>query len=248
MGVLNVIPDVRGTKLWSPRELPALEVWQDFSVAGTLFTDAGTTQVVNDSDAIYQANDRSGHGNHVIQTSAPARPLHKRNILNGRAVGRFDAINDGMTCATPTLSQPLTQIVVVKLAVVDSVANIPLDSLGGTGCWVGTWSGLWSIYAGSSVNSPGSVAADTNATILVGTFNGASSKLWINGGVGGVAGGPGSNGMSGLSIGYDTKFSVPLKGDLGDSVVCSTILSLDDINRAGSHFGAKYGITWTTAS
>ena len=75
---------------WPLHNLPDLAAWYTFDDADYLFTDAGSTNVTADGDKIYQCNDRSGNGRHVIQGTEADRPLWKTNIRANRAVGRFN--------------------------------------------------------------------------------------------------------------------------------------------------------------
>ena len=77
-----------------PTDIAGCKLWIDFSDPTTLFTDAGSTPVSGDGDAIYQANDKSREGNNVTQSSSGNRPLYKTGIQNGLSIGRFDGAND----------------------------------------------------------------------------------------------------------------------------------------------------------
>lgn len=80
---------------FDPSDLSPI-AWYDFSDSSLLFTDAGTTNVSSDGDAIYQANDKSGSGFHLVQTTSSARPTYKTSIQNGLSVSRFDGTDDHM--------------------------------------------------------------------------------------------------------------------------------------------------------
>lgn len=84
----------RGGAAWTPASISGCYLWLDFSDSNTLFTDAGSTNVSSDGDAIYQANDKSGSGNHAIQSTAANRPLYKTNIQNSLSASLFDGSND----------------------------------------------------------------------------------------------------------------------------------------------------------
>ena len=70
--------------------------WIDFSDLTQLYTDAGSTQVASDGDAIYRAADQSGLGNYIEQTTSSYRPIYKTGIKNSLSIGRFDGSNDRM--------------------------------------------------------------------------------------------------------------------------------------------------------
>lgn len=68
--------------------------WWDPSDAANSYTDAGTTLVSADAQAIYRLADKSGNGYHLNQVTAGNRPLHKTGILNGWPVARYDGVDD----------------------------------------------------------------------------------------------------------------------------------------------------------
>ena len=74
---------------FSPTDITGCALWLDFSDADIMFTDAGSTKVVNDGDLIYQMNDKSGNSNHLTYTVN--KPAYKVNIQNGKSVGRWGA-------------------------------------------------------------------------------------------------------------------------------------------------------------
>jgi hypothetical protein len=85
-----------GGSTFKPTDISGCKLWFDFADANTLFTDAGSTKVANDGDAIYQVNDKSGNGFNATQSTADNRPKYKLNIQNGKSAGYGDA-NDFMS-------------------------------------------------------------------------------------------------------------------------------------------------------
>jgi hypothetical protein len=49
-----------------------------------LFTDAGTTPVASDGDLVYQWNDQSGNGYHLVQTTSGDRPIYRPGTTDDR--------------------------------------------------------------------------------------------------------------------------------------------------------------------
>jgi hypothetical protein len=84
---------VGGGGAFSPLSLsPTVWIEND---ATKLYTDAGTTLVSADGQAVYRAADKSGNSRHVEQTTLGARPLYKTSgphLL-------FDGTDDGMETA-----------------------------------------------------------------------------------------------------------------------------------------------------
>ena len=86
---------------FAPTDISGCNLWIDFSDADTLFTDAGSTKVSSDGDAIYRANDKSGNNNHLNQATSSKRPLYKTNIKNGLSVSRYDTTDDKLMLTNP---------------------------------------------------------------------------------------------------------------------------------------------------
>ena len=88
----------------APTDIAGCKLWLDFSDADTLFTDAGSTKVSADGQAIYQANDKSGEGNNALQSLETDRPLYKTNVKNSLSVSRFDGANSMMLLTGMTVA------------------------------------------------------------------------------------------------------------------------------------------------
>jgi hypothetical protein len=82
---------------FKPSDLSNCELWVSASDELQSYIDAGSTLVSADGDAVFQENDRTTNGFNAVQTTLAARPLNKRNIVNGKSVLRFDGTDDFMT-------------------------------------------------------------------------------------------------------------------------------------------------------
>ncbi len=84
-----------------PTDISGCRLWLDFSDADYLFTDAGTTKVSTDGNAIYQVNDKSGNNYNVIQATEARRPLYKTgaNGINSKSIALFDGDDDYLRLA-----------------------------------------------------------------------------------------------------------------------------------------------------
>jgi len=62
---------------WNPGEISSskIMIWLDGADPATMYEDAGTDPV-EDADPIYQWNDKSGNGNHAVQTVVGERPTY----------------------------------------------------------------------------------------------------------------------------------------------------------------------------
>jgi hypothetical protein len=73
-------------------------VWHDYSDLNTMFTDvAGTTPVAADGDAIALHLDKSGNGNHLIQSDATKRFIWRAG--GGKPYAESDGVDDIMSTA-----------------------------------------------------------------------------------------------------------------------------------------------------
>lgn len=93
---LQVISPRGGAAAWTPASISGLKLWIDFSDVNTLFTDAGSTNVSSDGDLIYQANDKSGLGNHLTQSTEGYRPAYKTYIQNSLSASLYDGADDNL--------------------------------------------------------------------------------------------------------------------------------------------------------
>ena len=115
---------------WIPTDIAGLALWIDFSDATKLFTDAGTTPVSSDGDAIYQANDKSGNNRHITQSTSGARPAYKTNVQNGLSIARFDGSSDFFS--VPNF---LTALSIGEVFIVVKIDTDPPANAAQTGLW-----------------------------------------------------------------------------------------------------------------
>lgn len=195
-----------------------LVAWFDFSDITTLFQDsAGTQAVTSDGQNIGKATDKSAAGNSVTQAGASTlKPTYKTNIQNSKSVARFDG-GDYLT-ASFTQAQPVTVIFVANSTTTDRVA------VGGTGIGIGvyTTATAWGYQAGNFVN--GTVEGINNIEIVSAVFNGASSKLVVNGSTSSTSN-PGTNGFVALGVGAYSDSGNKLVGDICEVLVYNSALS-----------------------
>lgn len=148
-------------------------------------------------------------GTAFTQATGANQPLIIANALDSHKALRFDGVNDYLVQASGTLyAQPNTLAIVAKsnLAAgyhfwIDGVVQRE-----GIYC-VGSQARF---FAGSE-QSYGTI--DANPHLFVVIFNGASSKMWVDGGVGVVAN-PNTLGLSGLTLGTDQTLGAYVNGDI----------------------------------
>ncbi len=109
---LSVTSAPRRSTLWSPAELfsgSAQGAWYDPSDLSTLFQDtAGTVPVATDGDPVALMQDKSGNGNHAVQSVAPARPTWRTDGTLSWL--EFDGADDKMIVSAVTYSDPALSI------------------------------------------------------------------------------------------------------------------------------------------
>lgn len=238
----------------APDDIAGLVAWYDFGEAATLFTDTSrTSPVASDGDAIAGVEDLSGAGNHLLQSTGGSRPAYKTSILNSLDAALFDGGDSLQISTSPDYTQPNTVVLVAKHGDGADGKHF-FDGSGSGRQLIGTFSGHWIIYAGGSIIS-GSATPDTNNNVFVAQFNGASSKLWVNGGSADAAGNAGSHHLGagvagGMHLGSDETGSANLPNGsyLYAVFVYNAALSLSDINALGSYINGRWGLTWTTAT
>lgn len=87
-----------------------------WSADSGVYSDAGSTAATNAGN-VQQWNDRSGNGNHWIQTTAANKGTYRTSIVNGYPVVRFDGSNDFYTLGSAiSLGTSFTLFVVCKTA------------------------------------------------------------------------------------------------------------------------------------
>lgn len=215
--------------------------------SGTVIYLKPDTLGLSDTDPISTWVDQSGSGNDVTSTSTN-RPLYRTGIINGLPVVRFDGSNDLLerVPGSFTLAQPFTAALVVRFASFPGF-SVLFDSQVTTPCTVYTDAGNRLVLNATSDVTDGVRSTATTYTVVA-VFNGASSKMYVNGGAAAVSGNPGSNGLNGIRLGLSRSSGAALAADLGDVVVCNSALGLTDINSIGDQFATRYGHTWTTAT
>lgn len=226
-----------GKKPFSPADLNPV-AWYDFSDASLLFTDAGTTNVSSDGDAIFQANDKSVNGNNLVQSTLAKRPLYKLNIKNNLSAGVFDGVDDLMISSGLSVTQPNTVVLVTRN-----------NQVGGTQFFFDGNPNRQAIIR-SSIN----LQAFAGSTVTVATpftfgffdlhvslFDGTSSKYFVNG----VDKGTfnfGIQGLSSLVLGSRFDEINHSQNDFAEVLFIPSPLSDNDLTALTNFLNKKWGI------
>jgi hypothetical protein len=229
-----------------PTDVSNMIIWIDFSDANYLFTDAGSTKVSSDGDAIYQANDKSGNDYHVVQATAGSRPLYKTNIQNSKSVARFDGSDDWMDKAYgATKSQPNTFFSVWKS-----------NNAEGDACYIFDGHTTYrQALLSSTAATPDSYYMYAGRNLYLGTFpkgkfvttcalfNGTNSQLWENATSIGTGDVDTFGTPTGITLGARlSNHASPLDGDFCELIAYNKQLSDAERNNVFAYLNNKWAI------
>lgn len=184
--------------------------WYDPSDLASMFQDsAGTTAVTASGQPVGRINDKSGNGFHLLQATSSKRPTYQ--TAGGLHWLDFDGVDDCMQTAVfaPTWTQPNHIAIAAKFDTLPSGMGIDtfiIDGFGGSGRngVYGTSPGnVHGLFAGAAYSSGLSVT--TNAAVITGRFDGASSQSRVNG-VAGSTSNAGTQACDGITLG--SRFSL----------------------------------------
>lgn len=180
-----------GTPIWAPASLFAkysgVGGYWDFTDMATLFQDsAGTTPVTASGQPVGRVLDKSGQGNHVIQSTAGARPQY-----NGAGITP-DGVDDFMaTAAHLDLSACDKVVVAMGYTKVDSATIIQAEHgadwnsvVPAIGAFQDSNTLSFLTNAGAGVVQAGLAGAVNDYKALIGRSAGPGkeSELWVDGG------------------------------------------------------------------
>jgi hypothetical protein len=219
-----------GSSAFSPASIAGLQLWLDAS------------QIVglNDGDAVGTWSDLSGNGHDLVQATSSKRPTYRANELNGNPVVQYDGVDDYMSCAGFSVSQPCTWFAVVKRTGGASQGFL-VDALSGSDRQALYYvSSAWNAWAGITLTQTGTSGAAWKSIQAV--FNSSSSSITV----GGVTA-SGNVGVQNLSGGLIVGEAVTLAGyAFGGQVAelgCYTgVLSAGNLALLQEYLNSKYGL------
>jgi hypothetical protein len=230
-----------------PTDVSNMIIWIDFSDANYLFTDAGSTKVSSDGDAIYQANDKSGNDYHVVQATAGSRPLYKTNIQNSKSVARFDGSDDWMDKNYgATMSQPNTFFSVWKSNNAEGDVCYIYDGYGSSRqallSSAGATPDCYYMFASKNFYLTTTPFPKGSFVIICALFYGANSTLWENSSSKGT-GDTGADGLTGITLGARlSTHASPLDGDFCELIAYNKQLSDAERNNVFAYLNNKWAI------
>lgn len=219
------------------RAAGSLDGGPDFTGFHTVFDLSKQTGYV-DSDPIGTLTDQTGNGRDATSTGT-ARPLYRTDL--GFPVARFNGSNVLQTATFTPVAQPSTYVCLVKTSG-GTGARAIVTSTASNYQAIYHQSTTWRSYAGSVLTGP---AFSTSWAVVVSVFNGASSKIYVNGGTAST-GNPGAGDVEGFIVGGissqrwlgDTNFIGMYRGILPTA-------NLTQLNQIGQALATRAGISWT---
>jgi hypothetical protein len=247
--MLNIIAAQLGAISATPAPVGTPYQWFD--------ADDATTFTYSSGVVVSQWADKSGNSRNASQATVANQPTRQTNVVNGKAVVRFDATNDQLTYTEYSLSNRTIFMVFRNAAQLNSGTNVDLINGGTTFPWqifgfgsqsggianeVATWLGVSS--GGSTIQgyySTANIAAGNHQ--LNWTTNSSyafaakldKSNLSTTAHAGGFSATtyPGnSGGFSGAATGID----------LCEYIVYDTVLSGTDITANEDYLATKWGL------
>lgn len=224
---------------WTPASLSPLEWWDPYDAATFTFS----------SGSVVSSWASKGSGASALTQSTGSAQPSRTSALNGSVVA-FDTSDYLVTASFGSKAQPNTICSVVKFATHTPVQwRYIYDGIAGTDrhailTRTDTFSGKLDFYAGAE-GQP-TPAADTSWHIIVCEYNGASSKVWIDGGASTTLS-LGTNALTGLTL--SARYTAADFGNISAAdVIIGDSWSLTDLNLLGNYLATKHGLTWSTAS
>lgn len=218
------------------------------SVAHSAF-DAKSLSLTNNDPVSTWTNEGTTGGDATSTSTARPTYIASRVGANGQPVLQFDGSNDRIGTSTfAELSQPNTYIAVAK----DNSPAHTRDILGGNTATKRNNIGLlntdeYFIFSGSAEEST-VMGGDTNWHIFVCVFDGASSRLYVDGGADIISTNPGSEGINSLSIGSNHVPGEFWDGDIHFIGIYDGDLYTDDLaqlNATCQALANRIGTAWT---
>ena len=239
-----------------PAGTPSLAITNNLQL--WLKADEGVT--ASAAGAVTAWADKSGKGNNAAQTDETLAPLVVTNAVNGKAVLRFDGVDDYLEVPdsdSVSIAGDITTLFVVKMDDFDTYRAVWAKSLNNlpapTDWYALPNSGVPRLYRGNGVAS-GIGMLDGGAPLRAGAFElagftaaGTAITHHLNGRVTstGSINAPLADGDTPLKIGTRDDFVTKMKGDIAEILIYNAALSDTDRKDAEVYLAGKYGLTLT---
>jgi hypothetical protein len=207
---------------------------------GDLDTAAVSSFVGGGSGYIVNWYDQSGNGYTAAQATAASQPLYVASGQNGKPVGRWDGVNDGLKTSAFPLNQPNTGFLVYSKPV-GNQEKFLLD--GNTSNSLGMYfinATTIRIYAGAGPVA-GTILDNGSKLMISYTLNGSNSYIWQNS-VQIATGNAGTINPGGITLGMLGTPSYYMPCDIAELIICNAALSTGDRTAAESAANAYWSI------
>jgi hypothetical protein len=190
--------------------------------------------------------DQSGSGHSVSQGTGSAQPTYvtiDAAYGNKATLSFASASSQVLQSASWTLSQPCTQIVVGNVTSSAAAQGfVDFQSAGTEQTMYNPTGGGGGMFAGVNL----SAGAVTSPSVLAGTFNGASSNLYLNNSQTAAASGSAgtNNGQGGIDVGSlgGGAPSAFLNGKIAEMIMYNRNLGAAELKSVFAYLGSRYGI------
>ncbi len=224
-------------------------LWFDAADGGTLFQDLeGTQPVARSGDPVALWKDKSGHGRDVSQGAVAQRPTCQFDVQNGRAVVRFDGINDVLSRAAAGLTNtPLSVcfvfspryatlgynpgIVGIRTA---TATRLSIHAVGNR-AGINTWNG-------GVVGATAPLALASNAFVEAAAIDTGAAQTLASGGrpLVSQAYALGSTAAAVLNLGSSNGLGEWLNGDLAEVLIYTNALGTAQLQAVASYLQTKW--------
>lgn len=216
------------------------------------FDSADPASVTASSNAIGQWSDKSGNGNHAVQTTTAQKPVYGTDTINGKNVLTFNAdavrnlILPAGVCSIFTSASEWTFFAVHKTTA-PTVTNRVLCGFTYSTLVQGlftTSTAACNSRQTSSKTASATGATDTGVHILAGRRSSGTLQAYLDGNTkSGSNTGVSSTTITDMSIGATT---TSVQGYLGDILMFNRALTDAEYNYIVAGLAAKFGVTVTT--
>ncbi len=230
-----------GAAAWSPLDLPNLARWYDVDDDATRFQNSAlTTPVAADADPLGGLLDKAAGANHATQTVSGRRPIVKFAIQNGRDVARFDGTDDWLEFPLIASITDFSLFVVQQSSGDKALLGEGADI---TSQWrVGEGGNTIAAFDGSTNPISSTLGTPRTSFSAVGYIRSGSTVAFYQDG---TAYGTGTLAVA-MSADRIAAFGggvIPLAGDIGELVFCTSALSGTNRQQLESYLRSR----WATA-
>jgi hypothetical protein len=222
-----------GGAAWSPLSLGSLVAWWEISQESTITQASGTASVVPD---------RSTNNLNLVQTAIPGDQPATGGTIGTNSIHALTFGGQDFMSVAHTLAQPFTFSTIAQSTATGVIQALFSFNASSVGEELGIWnSNQYRMDAGSPQLFG---SADTNAHVWVAEFNGATSRLYIDGTLIATVN-AGTNGATIFRLGVRQNGFLGWQGTVSDTVVAGAVLSSGDRASLTTYLGDLAGITVT---